>query len=211
MARDEQTIMSEGVILSVKAGSDLMLSEGRSKSGVRTSVSSLHDLIESNIRFANTGARLLSDYKGKPLREHTELRGFLPLAKRYEVFFYGIDPLTRHLPKVADEVARDRRLRVLAAFINEWPVSNPDVQTSPIISPRPTLNASSEVPSVAVATSSTDSGSRSRERGVERESSSNVDPRSPGQLHLKINKIIYTNLFEHLYYIYDKDTQFHYL
>jgi hypothetical protein len=55
MARDEQSIVSEGVLLSVKAGSDLMLLEGRSKSGVRTSLSSLHDLIESNIRSANTG------------------------------------------------------------------------------------------------------------------------------------------------------------
>jgi hypothetical protein len=47
------------------------------------------------------------------------------------------------------------------------------------------LTASAEIQrpiSVAATSSSTDSGSESRERGGGRESSSKLDPRSPGQL-----------------------------
>lgn len=55
MGRDQQNIVSEGILLSVRGGSDLMLMEGRSKSSVRASLSSLQDLIESNIRSGNIG------------------------------------------------------------------------------------------------------------------------------------------------------------
>ena len=107
---------------------------------------------------------LFVDSKGKPLKEQIELRGFSPLAARYEVtttvfhchyhhychrsiyeyipfpssltlfvslftitfyhrqiFFSGIDPLTKQLPVIPDEPSRDRRLRTIRLLIREWP------------------------------------------------------------------------------------------
>jgi hypothetical protein len=74
--------------------------EERAKEALRSSMVNLRPLVEASIRVITvpglkgplSDKRILyTECQGKPLREHVELRGFLPLAARYEVgdsYFY---------------------------------------------------------------------------------------------------------------------------
>jgi hypothetical protein len=90
------------------ADPDTLRAESRARSGFRSVLSSLKEFIETMIRShagsgggggaassggggdrggggGGAGGTKGVDIKGKPLREHVELRGFLPLADQYEV------------------------------------------------------------------------------------------------------------------------------
>jgi hypothetical protein len=111
---------------SVISDSNLLRSESRSRSGMRSSLTSLQEYVDLSIR--NLSKELkhtsvcqvvnrvpsTSDIKStntqvKPLREHIELRGFLPLSELYEnVHFVGYEPLQLLGPALSDEVCKDK-------------------------------------------------------------------------------------------------------
>ena len=83
---------SAGAPMSVRsaiaANADTSRAETRARSSLRSALSALKDPVEICIR-AHAGPSGSEskkvDVRGKPLREHIELRGFIPLAAQYEV------------------------------------------------------------------------------------------------------------------------------
>ena len=55
---------------------------------MRSALTNLKDLIDANIQ---TGAAGAGGADSLPLREHTELRGFLPLEELYEVCCFVLE------------------------------------------------------------------------------------------------------------------------
>ena len=76
----------------VYASADLLRTESRFRSSMRSAVSHLEPVIASSSGSASTGTRrIYSEAVGLiPLGEHIELRGFLPLANVYEVCWCGV-------------------------------------------------------------------------------------------------------------------------
>jgi hypothetical protein len=75
----------------IAANAETLRAESRARSSLRSALSALKDPVEICIR-AHAGPSGSEskkvDVRGKPLREHIELRGFLPLAAQYEVRYY---------------------------------------------------------------------------------------------------------------------------
>ncbi len=82
-----------------KAGGDsvfeadrtLLLSEGRSRSGMRASLSSLRSGLEADMsRYEEANRSSSAEQTHLLLREHISLRGFLPLSAKYEVGTFSL-------------------------------------------------------------------------------------------------------------------------
>ena len=99
---------------SLVADTDILQRENRSRSGMRLSMVSLDEFTSSNQK----NSSLKKDIYNKPLREHVELRGFLPLDKLYENYFSHMDPLSKIPNPLADEFALECRLRTIHMFLH---------------------------------------------------------------------------------------------
>ena len=98
---------------SIVADYDILQKENRSRSGMRVTVTSLEDFLVSNQKSSS----LKKDVYNKPLREHIELRGFLPLESLYENYFNQMDPLSKIPTPLSDEYAFECRLRTVQLFL----------------------------------------------------------------------------------------------
>ena len=93
--------------------------EERCKGDMISSLLELKPLIEEQMSNKGVHASSAAVKDSRPLREHIELRGFLPLADYYETFFAGesSNPLGRLGAPVAEELSRTRRLRTVRSFL----------------------------------------------------------------------------------------------
>jgi len=100
---------------------DLLRSEVRARSGTRTALSSLTAIFEEDMNrseFANITEEALYEHtQSQFLREHIELKGFLPLTEIYEKHFREFDPLSKAVPPVPEPLARFCRENVITKFI----------------------------------------------------------------------------------------------
>lgn len=99
---------------------ELIRIESRARSGMRSSISNLDKLDFFDVKGEAGTGRNRYDQEQKVLREHVELRGFLPMRNHYERFFETLDPLRKIPQPFAEDDARDRRLRTLKAFVRDW-------------------------------------------------------------------------------------------
>lgn len=105
---------------SLFSDAELIRIESRARSGMRSSISNLDKLDFFDVKGEAVAGRNRHDQEQKVLREHVELRGFLPLRNHYERYFEALDPLRKIPQPFAEDDARDRRLRTLKAFVRDW-------------------------------------------------------------------------------------------
>lgn len=130
------------------ASTDLLRQEARMRTEMRSSLSSLVSILEKDMD-RNRGMNQ-PDYRGGSdddhddgpdqgkvrvhfLREHVELRGFLPLATRYEERFVKFDPIVNTIAFMGEEVARYHRENNIVSFVSTvlLPVAGFDKEKSP--------------------------------------------------------------------------------
>ena len=96
---------------------EVLRKESRSRSSLRSALSMLQELW-------NKGADSHTKFQEPPptgfrLREHAELRGFLPVKQRVETYFADYDPLQKGLPWIGDQKARLIRPKLVQELMED--------------------------------------------------------------------------------------------
>lgn len=127
----DEEIAKSTLLQAVVAHADAIRTESRSRSSIRSVLTILQEYLEASIsKFESSShftPQLLAAASLMPLREHIELRGFIPLKEHIETFFASIDPLVNYPPEhLTEELARDRRQRIIRSFVRDWLIPTAD-------------------------------------------------------------------------------------
>lgn len=156
--------------------------EGRSRSGMRSVInlldkSDFFEVKRSSAPISSTRGPLgAPQLHTKVLPEHLRLRGFLPLAERYEHYFTSPEPIPKVPALLSDDDARDLRLRILKAFVRDWlvPCAQREAvegeerrQESAIKNDEPAQNGRGDEKKLWVPHSQKDSGNKKQAGGGE--------------------------------------------
>jgi hypothetical protein len=115
----------------IYASESLLDKENTQRALLRTSLITLLTCLENNnndgkkpkgtLWVPNNNNNVNSKKTEKPLKEHVELRGFLPFQNIYDKYFIKTDEYLPQLPNVAtEEQSKDRRMAILKTFVKEW-------------------------------------------------------------------------------------------
>eukprot|EP01038_Epipyxis_sp_PR26KG_P008246 gene8246-11160_t len=101
------------------ADKELLRAESRSRSGMRASLSSLIEILEED-KSKNEFVKydFANETSVEFLREYVELRGFLPVAERFEKNFNKFDPLSKNLNIYSETKSRFLRQVNIIQFIS---------------------------------------------------------------------------------------------
>ena len=105
------------------SGKDLVLMETRARSSLKGVLGLLKESVstEGNARVGSSGYNQSKDPSTcLLLREHAELRGYLPLGDKFESFFSDFDPLRKTVQWLSEGAARTERQKSIVKFVDEF-------------------------------------------------------------------------------------------